>query len=91
MHLILWVTVGILAGTLAKVVVPDNALLASKGPWGYSGDLMLSVMGALVGGWLFRNFQGDSYGGWIASAFVAFIGAIIILLFPRFATGGRSS
>jgi uncharacterized membrane protein YeaQ/YmgE (transglycosylase-associated protein family) len=91
MHLMLWVTVGILAGALAKAAVPDNVLLASKGPWGVSGDLVSSVLGALAGGWLFHSFLGDSYSGWIGSTFVAFIGALVVLVSLRFATGGRTA
>lgn len=91
MHLILWVTVGLLAGGLAKAALPDNALIASKGPWGVSGDLTLSVIGALGGGWLFRNFLDDSYGGWIGSTLVAFVGALVVLLLPRISTGGRTA
>lgn len=89
MHWLLWITVGIFAGGLAKAAVPDNALLASKGPWGVSGDFVLSVAGAVGGGWLFRNVMEDSYVGWIGSTMVAFVGALVVLLVPRTTIGRR--
>lgn len=42
------------------------------------GLLGLLIVGALVGGWLFRLLGFYTY-GWIASLIVAFIGALILL------------
>lgn len=83
-HLIFWIIVGIVAGLLAKMVVPG------EGPAGILGDLVLGVVGAFLGGWLFTNFLGHSYKGWIGSTGVAFVGAVILLVVVR-ALGGRRS
>jgi uncharacterized membrane protein YeaQ/YmgE (transglycosylase-associated protein family) len=85
MHLIFWIIVGIVAGALAKRVVPG------EGPGGAVGDLITGVIGALAGGWLFQTFLGHSYNGWIGSTLVAFIGAVVVLLVFRLATGRRTA
>ena len=76
-HLVFWIIVGIVAGLFAKMVVPG------EGPGGILGDLILGIVGAFLGGWLFTTFLGHSYGGWIGSTFVAFVGAVILLLVVR--------
>jgi uncharacterized membrane protein YeaQ/YmgE (transglycosylase-associated protein family) len=87
----LWVTVGLLAGALTKWAMPHSALLASKMPWGAPGDLILSLMGALAAGRLFINLLDDTDRGWIGSTFVAFFGAVLVLLAPRFVIRGRTA
>jgi len=72
-HLVFWIIVGIVAGLLAKMVVPG------EGPGGILGDLIVGVIGAFAGGWLFTTFLGHSYGGWVGSTFVAFVGAVLLL------------
>ena len=83
-HLIFWIIVGIVAGLLAKMVVPG------EGPGGILGDLVLGVVGAFLGGWLFTTFLGHSYQGWIGSTLVAFVGAVIVLGLVRALTGRRT-
>jgi uncharacterized membrane protein YeaQ/YmgE (transglycosylase-associated protein family) len=85
MDLIFWIIVGIVAGALAKRVVPG------EGPGGVLGDLMTGVIGALAGGWLFQIFVGQSYSGWLGSTVVAFIGAVVVLFALRLATGRRTA
>lgn len=83
MHILFWIVVGIIAGALAKAVVPG------AGPAGVLGDLIIGIVGALVGGWLFLTFAGHSYGGWIGSTLVAFIGAVVLLVVLRALSGRR--
>ena len=52
--------------------------------------LLVIVIGALAGGWLFQTFLGQSYGGWIGSTLVAFVGAVVVLLVLRLAMGRRT-
>jgi uncharacterized membrane protein YeaQ/YmgE (transglycosylase-associated protein family) len=82
-HLIFWIIVGIVAGFLAKIVVPG------EGPGGIVGDLIVGVVGAFAGGWLFNTFLGHSYSGWVGSTLVAFVGAVVLLLVLRAVTGKR--
>jgi uncharacterized membrane protein YeaQ/YmgE (transglycosylase-associated protein family) len=83
MHIIFWIIVGIVAGALAKMVVPG------EGPAGTFGDLIIGLAGALIGGFLFQTFAGHSFGGWIGSTIVAFIGAVVLLFILRALTGRR--
>ena len=83
-HLIFWIIVGIVAGLLAKSVVPG------EGPSGLIGDLLIGVVGAFLGGWLFATFLGHSYSGWIGSTLVAFVGAVVFLMLLRALTGRRT-
>jgi uncharacterized membrane protein YeaQ/YmgE (transglycosylase-associated protein family) len=85
MHLIFWIIVGIVAGALAKMVVPG------EGPGGMIGDLIIGILGALAGGWLFSVFLGHSYSGWIGSTLVAFVGAVVLLFILRAVTGTRTA
>jgi uncharacterized membrane protein YeaQ/YmgE (transglycosylase-associated protein family) len=83
--LLFWIIVGIIAGLLAKSVVPGEA------PAGLLGDLVTGIIGAFVGGWLFKAFLGYTYGGWVGGTIVAFIGAVVFLLLLRAITGRRYS
>jgi len=85
MHVIFWLVVGIIAGALAKSVVPG------AGPSGWFGDLIVGLVGAVFGGWLFDLFLGHSYPGWIGTTVVAFVGAVVLLLIVRAFTGRRST
>ena len=83
-HVIFWIIVGIVAGFCAKAVVPG------EGPGGILGDLIIGVIGAFMGGWLFMTFLGHSYSGWMGSTVVAFIGAMVLLVILRAVTGRRT-
>ena len=81
MSIIAWLIVGIIAGFLARLAIPGK----EPGPGGIVGDLIAGVVGALVGGWIFRALglgQGVT-GINIGSILVAFVGAVIFLLIWR--------
>lgn len=86
MHILAWIVVGIIAGWLAKIVVPG------EGPGGIVGDLVVGVVGALIGGWLFNSFGHVGVTGLnIGSILVAFIGGVILLWILRLVTGKRAT
>jgi uncharacterized membrane protein YeaQ/YmgE (transglycosylase-associated protein family) len=72
--LIWFLVVGVVAGWLAGVLVKG-------GGFGLVGDLVVGVIGAVLGGLLFGQFLG---GGLIGSIIVATIGAILLLVIVRF-------
>jgi uncharacterized membrane protein YeaQ/YmgE (transglycosylase-associated protein family) len=76
-HLLFWIVVGIIGGALAKAVVPG------EGPGGVLGDLIVGIVGAVLGGWIFSALAGRVYTGWIGSTIVAFVGGIALLLLIR--------
>jgi uncharacterized membrane protein YeaQ/YmgE (transglycosylase-associated protein family) len=78
MNLIAWVVLGLLAGAIAKAIVP--------GPQGggWLSTLVLGVIGAFVGGSLFTFIQTGTLaltapGLSIPGVFVAVLGAIIAI------------
>lgn len=85
MSIIAWIIVGIIAGWLAKMVVPG------EGPGGILGDLLIGVIGALIGGWIFNALGHTGVTGInIGSILVAFIGGVVLLLIIRAVTGKRA-
>jgi uncharacterized membrane protein YeaQ/YmgE (transglycosylase-associated protein family) len=86
MGLLAWIVVGIIAGFLAKSVVPG------EGPGGLLGDMVVGIVGALIGGWLFSMFGGVGMTGFsLWSILVAFVGGVVLLLIMRALTGGTRS
>jgi uncharacterized membrane protein YeaQ/YmgE (transglycosylase-associated protein family) len=75
MHILGWIVVGALAGWIASLAVH------SRGQ-GCIVNIALGLVGAVVGGFLFRQLSGFSYEttGFVASTLVAAIGAVIVLL-----------
>ena len=81
MGILAWIVVGIVAGFLAKAVVPG------EGPGGLLGDLVVGIVGALIGGWLFNSFGNAGITGLnLWSILVAFIGGVVLLLIVRLFT-----
>jgi uncharacterized membrane protein YeaQ/YmgE (transglycosylase-associated protein family) len=73
---LLWVVIGAVAGFLANAVV--------KSSYGLGGDIVIGVIGAFVGGWLFQNMRWHAPLAGIAGTIViAFIGAVILLVALR--------
>ena len=74
--LLLWLVIGLIAGWLASAVV--------GGGYGVIGDIVVGVVGAFLGGLLFRATGAASpFGGLPGTIFVAFIGAVVLLLILR--------
>jgi uncharacterized membrane protein YeaQ/YmgE (transglycosylase-associated protein family) len=74
MNVIWFLIVGVLAGWLA-------GLLVKGGGFGLIGDLVVGIIGALIGGLLFGgNLLG---GGLLGSIVVATLGAVILLVVLR--------
>jgi len=52
------------------------------GGYGLIGDMVLGLVGSVVGGWIFR--LGVSAGGeLVPTVFVAFVGAVIVIVAQR--------
>lgn len=72
MHLLWFILIGLAAGWLA------GKIMKGKG-FGIFGDIIVGVIGALIGGFLFRLLGIPSGGGLIGSLVVAVIGAVVLL------------
>ena len=75
MEFLWFILVGIAAGWLAGQILKG-------GGYGLVGDLIVGVIGALLGGWLF-GLAGIAAGGLIGQLVVATIGAIVLILLLR--------
>ncbi len=67
----MWVLVGLLAGLVAEFVM-------KRGGYGLRGDIILGLVGSLVGGWIFWALGISPGPGMVAVAVVAFVGAPIV-------------
>jgi uncharacterized membrane protein YeaQ/YmgE (transglycosylase-associated protein family) len=86
MGILAWIVIGIVAGYLAKLAMPG------EGPGGVIGDLIVGIVGALLGGWLFGFFGLSGVNGFnLWSLLVAFVGAVVLLWIVRALTGRRVS
>ena len=86
MSILSWLIVGLIAGFLAKYVVPG------EGPGGLIGDIIIGIIGAFIGGWVFNAFGHTGVTGlnpW--SIIVAFVGAVILLFILRAISGRRTT
>jgi uncharacterized membrane protein YeaQ/YmgE (transglycosylase-associated protein family) len=90
MGFIAWIIVGLIAGFLASQ-------LMGKGGYGVVGDVIVGLIGAVIGGFLVRlfvpdfDFSTNNMGAFIASIVVAVIGAIVLIFLVRTLTKGRTS
>ena len=69
------ILVGLIAGWLAGKVIRG-------GGFGVIGDIIVGIIGALLGGWLFGVLN-IGLGGLIGQIIMAFVGAVILLLILR--------
>ncbi len=82
--LLVWLIIGLIAGWLASAVV--------GGGHGLVGDMVVGVIGAFIGGWLFRAANVRlPIAGLPGTIFVAFVGAVLLLLLLRLLNRARTT
>ena len=83
MGILAWIIVGLIAGWLAGLVMKGSG-------YGVLGDIILGIIGALLGGFLASAFLGVGVSGLnLVSLLIAFIGAVLVVAIVR-ALPGRS-
>jgi len=81
MDLITWLVVGLVAGVLAAILVGGVGLI---------GDIIVGVLGAFVGGWIFSKLGVTApFSGLAGTIFTAFIGALVLLVILHLLTRHR--
>ena len=85
MGILLWAVFGLIAGAIAKYLIPGNA------PGGIVATIILGVVGAVVGGFLgtllgFGNISGFD----LRSMVLAVGGGLVVVLIYGLATKGRA-
>ncbi len=74
MSFLAWIILGLIAGFIGSKIV-------NKSGEGFILDILLGIVGAVVGGWLFQMFGGSGVTGLnIYSLCVAVVGSIIFLV-----------
>lgn len=79
MGILAWILFGLIAGVIAKLLMPG------RDPGGFIVTILLGIIGALVGGWLATalGLGGGVSGFDFVSFLTAVIGAILLLLVYR--------
>ncbi len=81
MDLVTWLIVGLIAGVLAALLVGGVGLI---------GNIVVGIVGAFVGGWIFAQLGVSTpFAGLAGTIFTAFIGAVVLLLILHLVTGRR--
>jgi uncharacterized membrane protein YeaQ/YmgE (transglycosylase-associated protein family) len=74
MSIIAWIVVGGLAGWIASIVMRTDASM------GVGSNIVVGILGALIGGWVSTLFGGPAVTGFNLTSFlVAILGSIILL------------
>ncbi len=83
MSLLAWIVLGLVAGLIAKLLVP--------GPHGCIVTVIIGIAGALLGGWLstLLGFGGLAGRLDLRNLVIATLGAVVLLAFFRLLTGRR--
>ena len=83
MSIIAWILLGLIAGFIASKVV-------NKSGEGTLIDIVLGIVGAVVGGFLFNTFGAAGVTGFnVWSILVAAVGAIVVLVIKHALVGRR--
>lgn len=83
MSFLAWIVLGLIAGFIASKIV-------NKTGSGLLMDILLGVVGAFVGGWLFNTFGGAGVTGLnLYSMLVAVVGAVLVLVVYHAIRGRR--
>lgn len=79
--IITWVVVGLIVGALARAVLPGKDALSIP------ATIVLGILGAIAGGWLWRTLISDGPGvEWIGSILG---GVLLLAIYRQVAVGGR--
>jgi len=85
MSIIGWIVLGLIAGFIASKIV-------NKSGEGVLLDIVLGIVGAMVGGFLFNEFGAAGVTGFnLYSMLVAIIGAIVVLFLYHALVGRRAA
>ena len=85
LDIVLWILFGALAGWIASKIMKTDAQM------GAVANIVVGIIGAFVGGFLYRMLTGNQVEGFnLVSLIVAIVGALILLAIVKAVTGGRT-
>ena len=83
MGILAWIILGVISGFIASKIV-------NKEGEGFIVDMILGIVGAMVGGFVFSELGAEPITGFnLHSTIVAVIGAVIVLFLYHLLTGRR--
>ena len=82
--IIAWIVLGLVAGWLAGMIMRG-------GGYGLIGDIILGILGAIIGGWLWGVVTHDDVmlGFNLPSLLIAVLGAVVLIAVSRLFTSRR--
>ena len=84
MNIILWVVLGGIAGWVASLITESERSVL--------GDIILGVLGAIIGGWVMSLAGGTGITGFnLPSLLVAVLGSILLIWISRAVWSGSQS
>ena len=79
MNILLWIILGAIAGWVASLIVKSNQ--------GILLDIVVGIVGAFVGGFIFQTFGASGVTGFnLYSILVAIVGAVVLLFIVKAVT-----
>ena len=84
MGILTWIIFGLIAGAIAKFIMPGND------PGGFIVTILIGIAGALIGGFIGSSLLGVDVTGFNISSFLVAIGGAILLLFGYRMVKGRA-
>ncbi|MBV9182553.1 MAG: GlsB/YeaQ/YmgE family stress response membrane protein [Acidobacteria bacterium] len=82
MHLLSWIVVGLIAGWATGKIMRGSG-------YGPFMDVVIGIVGAMVGGWMMRALGFQGQGGLIYTILVAIGGAVVLTWLYRLLVGTR--
>jgi uncharacterized membrane protein YeaQ/YmgE (transglycosylase-associated protein family) len=79
-NLIAWLIVGLIAGSLASMVVRGRG-------YGCLGNIVVGLVGSFIGAWLATSLNMPGQYGFCGSIFISFLGAVILVAILQLFTG----
>jgi uncharacterized membrane protein YeaQ/YmgE (transglycosylase-associated protein family) len=70
-----WIISGVVAGWLTGLVMKGRG-------YGLLGNLVIGLLGGVIGGWLFSLF-GLTATGWVGEIVVALVGGVVLVAIAR--------
>lgn len=80
-HFVAWIVIGLIAGWIAGVATRGRG-------FGCIVDIVLGLIGAVIGGWIFTKLGIVTWGFW-GSLAAATVGAVLLVAFARLFAGSR--
>ena len=81
-HFIAWIVIGLIAGWIAGHVTRGRG-------FGCIVDIILGLIGAVIGGWIFTKLGIAAWGFW-GSLASAVVGAVVLVAIARLFSGSRN-